>query len=237
MQIDSRIKEVLATIPEKRVTLNSILLGLDTPQQATRAVPVVNGPPVVFHSAHPASSTSGYSLSYLSAGVLVYGTGYYSPPYVVPVVVPIYFSYSYSYAGAIWYNPPTGASARGGSVYGPTGTAPPCMGHMVEPMRGRPITRPPVPMHMAAGPGARTAGGFVCQLHESHDRPSGQHDAELEWLLTVGIEHDQRAKQDDQYGQWIERSGYGSRASAPAPARPVLVFRQRRETTPHRPCR
>jgi hypothetical protein len=65
--------------------------------------------------------TSGYTLSYVSAGVVVYGTGYYYPPYVVPAVVPIYYSYPYTYAGSVWYNPATGAWARGGSVYGPYG--------------------------------------------------------------------------------------------------------------------
>ncbi len=67
--------------------------------------------------------TSGYTLSYVSAGVVVYGTGYYYPPYVVPAVVPIYYSYPYTYAGAVWYNPATGYWARGGSVYGPYGYA------------------------------------------------------------------------------------------------------------------
>jgi hypothetical protein len=65
--------------------------------------------------------TSGYTLSYVSAGTVVYGTGYYYSPYVVPAPVPIYFSYPYSYAGAVWYNPTTSAWARGGSVYGPYG--------------------------------------------------------------------------------------------------------------------
>jgi hypothetical protein len=65
--------------------------------------------------------TSGYALSYVSAGVVVYGTGYYYPPYVAPAPVPVYFSYPYSYAGAVWYNPATDVWARGGSVYGPYG--------------------------------------------------------------------------------------------------------------------
>ncbi len=65
--------------------------------------------------------TSGYTLSYVSAGVVVYGTGYYYPPYIVPGAVPIYYSYPYTYAGSVWYNPTTGVWARGGSVYGPYG--------------------------------------------------------------------------------------------------------------------
>ncbi len=65
--------------------------------------------------------TSGYTMSYVSAGVVVYGTGYYYPPYLYPAVVPIYYPYPYSYAGATYYNPATGAWAQGGAIYGPWG--------------------------------------------------------------------------------------------------------------------
>jgi len=65
--------------------------------------------------------TSGYTMSYVSAGVVVYGTGYYYPPYVYPAPVPIYYPYPYSYAGATYYNPTTGAWAQGGAIYGPYG--------------------------------------------------------------------------------------------------------------------
>lgn len=69
------------------------------------------------------SYTSGYTMSYVSAGVVVYGTGYYYPPYLYPAVVPIYYPYPYSYAGATYYNPATGAWAHGGAIYGPWGGA------------------------------------------------------------------------------------------------------------------
>ena len=65
--------------------------------------------------------TSGYAMSYVSAGVVVYGTGYYYPPYVYPAPIPIYYPYPYSYAGATYYNPTTGAWAQGGAIYGPYG--------------------------------------------------------------------------------------------------------------------
>jgi hypothetical protein len=67
--------------------------------------------------------TAGYALGYVSAGVLVYGTGYYYPPYVVPGPVPVFFPYPYSYAGHVYYNSTTGAWARGGTIYGPYGAA------------------------------------------------------------------------------------------------------------------
>ena len=63
--------------------------------------------------------TAGYMMGFVTAGVLVYGTGYYYPPVVLPGPVPIYYPYPYSYAGNVWYNSTTGAWARGGSIYGP----------------------------------------------------------------------------------------------------------------------
>jgi len=65
--------------------------------------------------------TAGYTLGYVSAGVVVYGTGWYYPPYVYPAPIPIYYPYPYSYAGATYYNAATGAWAHGGAIYGPYG--------------------------------------------------------------------------------------------------------------------
>ena len=69
------------------------------------------------------SYTSGYLLGFVSAGVLVYGTGYYYPPVVVAGPVPAYFPYPMPYAGGVVYNPATGAWAHGGYAYGPYGGA------------------------------------------------------------------------------------------------------------------
>ena len=65
--------------------------------------------------------TAGYALGYVSAGVLVYGTGYYYPPVVIPGPVPIFYPFPYTYAGSVWYNSNTGAWAHGGTIYGPYG--------------------------------------------------------------------------------------------------------------------
>jgi len=65
--------------------------------------------------------TAGYTMSYVSAGVIVYGTGYYYPPYIYPAPIPIYYPRPYSYAGATYYNSTTGAWAQGGAIYGPYG--------------------------------------------------------------------------------------------------------------------
>jgi hypothetical protein len=65
--------------------------------------------------------TAGYALGYVNAGVLVYGTGYYYPPVVIPGPVPIFYPYPYTYAGSVWYNSSAGAWAHGGTIYGPYG--------------------------------------------------------------------------------------------------------------------
>jgi hypothetical protein len=67
------------------------------------------------------SYTSGYTMSYVAGGVVVYGTGYYYPPYIYAGPIPIYYPYPYSYAGATYYNAASGAWAHGGAIYGPYG--------------------------------------------------------------------------------------------------------------------
>jgi hypothetical protein len=66
---------------------------------------------------------AGYMMGFISAGVVVYGTGYYYPPVVVPGPVPIYYPYPRTYAGGVYYNDNTGMWAHGGAVYGPYGGA------------------------------------------------------------------------------------------------------------------
>ena len=63
--------------------------------------------------------TSGYTMAYVSMGVIVYGTGYYYPPYIYPGRIPIYYPYPVTWAGATYYNSVTGVWAHGGAIYGP----------------------------------------------------------------------------------------------------------------------
>lgn len=68
--------------------------------------------------------TPGYSGAYISGGAVVWGTGYYYPPYVAVGVaaVPVYWSAPYyTYGASVWYNPSAGVYTRGGAVYGPYG--------------------------------------------------------------------------------------------------------------------
>lgn len=69
--------------------------------------------------------TSGYHGVYVSGDVVVYGTGWYYPPYVYypPYGYPVYYAYPYSYGVAAYYNPYTGSYGRGAVAYGPYGGA------------------------------------------------------------------------------------------------------------------
>lgn len=91
------------------------------------SAPVYNVTYVMVYGSTPQAVTygftAGYALGFITAGALVYGTGYYYPPVVVPGRVPAYFPYPYTYAGGVYYNPANGAWARGGAVYGPYGGA------------------------------------------------------------------------------------------------------------------
>ncbi len=68
--------------------------------------------------------TLGYYGAYVSGGVVVWGTGYYYPPYVAIGVAtaPVYWgACCYTYGASAWYNPATGVYARGSAAYGPYG--------------------------------------------------------------------------------------------------------------------
>ena len=66
--------------------------------------------------------TSGYWGVYYHGGCMVYGSGWYYPPYVYwGPYYPIYYAYPVTYGTAAYYNPHTGTYGRGASVYGPYG--------------------------------------------------------------------------------------------------------------------
>ena len=73
------------------------------------------------------SYTAGYFGAFVAGMVLgdclVWGTGYYYPPYVAWGPYPHYYPYPYSYGVAAAYNPWTGGYAVGSRVYGPYATA------------------------------------------------------------------------------------------------------------------
>ncbi|HXT78451.1 MAG TPA: hypothetical protein VN702_02715 [Acetobacteraceae bacterium] len=89
--------------------------------------PLYNVTYVQVYSATPTTVTYGYTAGYVmgfvSAGVLVYGTGYYYPPVIVPGPVPIYYPYPYTYASGVYYSTANGGWVHGGTIYGPYGEA------------------------------------------------------------------------------------------------------------------
>jgi hypothetical protein len=93
--------------------------------------PVYNVTYVIVSNPTPTTVEMSYSSGYVGMFVLgaavgacvVYGTGYYYPPYVYWGPRPIYYPYPYSYGVAAVYNPYTGAYGVGRAVYGPYGSA------------------------------------------------------------------------------------------------------------------
>jgi len=70
--------------------------------------------------------SAGYMGIYVSNGTVVFGTGWYHPPYVYyppHMHHPIYHPYPVTFGVHAYYNPHTGTYARGGAVYGPYGGA------------------------------------------------------------------------------------------------------------------
>ena len=93
--------------------------------------PVYNVTYVVVSNPTPTTVEMSYSAGYMGMFVMgmavgatiVYGTGYYYPPYVYWGPHPIYYPYPYTYGCAAVYNPYTGFYGVGRAVYGPYGSA------------------------------------------------------------------------------------------------------------------
>ncbi len=90
--------------------------------------PVHNVTYVYVYDSTPTYVTYGYMAGYFgvyySSGCIVYGTGWYYPPYYYyGGYYPIYYSWPYTYGVGAWYNPYTGTYGRGAAYYGPYGGA------------------------------------------------------------------------------------------------------------------
>ena len=93
--------------------------------------PVYNVTYVIVSNPTPTTVEMSYSAGYMGMFVMgmavgatiVYGTGYYYPPYVYWGPHPIYYPYPYTYGCAAVYNPYTGFYGVGRAVYGPYGSA------------------------------------------------------------------------------------------------------------------
>jgi hypothetical protein len=80
---------------------------------------------VVVEESDDETVTTSYDSGYYGVNVgftVMYGTGWYYPPYwgYYPGY-PYYYPYPYAYGASSWYNPNTGMYGRSASVYGPYG--------------------------------------------------------------------------------------------------------------------
>jgi hypothetical protein len=67
---------------------------------------------------------AGYTGMMIAWGCVVWGSGWYYPPYIWHgPYYPVYYGYPRTYGFSAWYNPYTGAYGRGARVYGPYGGA------------------------------------------------------------------------------------------------------------------
>jgi hypothetical protein len=87
--------------------------------------PLYNTAYVHVYSSTPDAVTVGYTSGYLGTypgdGTVLYGTGYYYPPYLGTGTVPVYFSRPWSYGFRASYDPDEATFDRGASWYGPHG--------------------------------------------------------------------------------------------------------------------
>ena len=119
--------------------------------------------------------TAGYTMEYVSAGVVVYGTGWYYPPYVFLAPIPVFYPYPYSFWGAVYYNSATGVWAPAARSTDRTAAPSPpaprttrrpargrtarrCTARTAAPARGRRTTRRPAATRTAARRGAAAPG-------------------------------------------------------------------------------
>ncbi len=94
------------------------------------ASPVYNVTYVTVSNPTTTTIETSYSSGYLGMFVvgmavgatIVYGTGYYYPPYIYYGPHPIYYPYPYTYGVAAVYNPYTGFYGVGRAYYGPYGS-------------------------------------------------------------------------------------------------------------------
>jgi hypothetical protein len=107
----SAVPEVIYTIPPSSPVYHVTYVKVEgsTPEEVT------------------CSYTAGYSGAYIAGGAagaaLVWGTGYYYPPYIYPGSVPVYRPYYATYGVAAGYYPYSGSYAVGGYAYGPYASA------------------------------------------------------------------------------------------------------------------
>jgi len=105
------VPQVIYTIPPSSAVYNITYVTVSNPT------------PTTVESSYSAGYMGMFVIGMAVGVTLVYGTGYYYPPYVYWGPHPIYYPYPYTYGCAAVYNPYTGGYAVGRAVYGPYGSA------------------------------------------------------------------------------------------------------------------
>ncbi len=154
--------------------------------------PVYNVKYVQVYQATPTIVYVGYTPGYIGAypyyGTIVYGTGFYYPPYYTPYV---YYPRPVTYGVAVRYNPWTGFTVgfgystpfmhvgivvggpRYGGWYGPYGRPPYPPPYYRPPYGGYPGYRPPPPGYRPPPPGYRPpAGGYPGYGNNMYRQPA-----------------------------------------------------------------
>jgi hypothetical protein len=122
--------------------------------------------------------TGGYTGVYSTGTTVVYGTGWYYPPYVYyGAYYPYYYYYPTSYGRGTWYNPNTGRYGGAEAVYGPYGGA--GRAAMYNPdtgtyARGRAVWDSDEMASQAIGYNPRTGTGVATNRYRTEDSYWGE---------------------------------------------------------------
>ncbi len=122
--------------------------------------------------------TGGYTGVYSTGTTIVYGTGWYYPPYVYyGAYYPYYYYYPVSYGRGTWYNSQTGTYGGAEAVYGPYGGA--GRAAMYNPdtgtyARGRAVWDSDEMAGQAIGYNPRTGTGVATNRYRSEDSYWGE---------------------------------------------------------------
>jgi hypothetical protein len=121
--------------------------------------------------------TGGYYGVYSTGTTIVYGTGWYYPPYVYYGAYPYYYYYPVSYGRGTWYNPTTGMYGGAEAVYGPYGGAGRAAVYNPETgsyARGRAMWDDDEMAGQAIGYNPRTGTGVATNRYRSEDAYWGE---------------------------------------------------------------
>jgi hypothetical protein len=135
--------------------------------------------------------TGGYYGTYSTSTTVVYGTGWYYPPYIWydDDYYPYYYYYPVSYGRGTWYNPNTGVYGGAEAIYGPYGGAGRAAAYNPETgtyARGRAVWDSDEMAGQAIGYNPRTGTGVATNRYRTEDSYWGETMVKRgdDWLYT-----------------------------------------------------